>query len=70
MYLKRTFPNAEIKEYPDTAQAAKDLGEGVLSKTTAIIAPLSCAKLYNLEVMEENINDLKFNVTNFMVVVK
>jgi len=70
MYLKRMFPNAEIKEYPDTAQAAKDLGEGVLSKTTAIIAPLSCAKLYGLEVLEESINDLKFNVTNFLVVVK
>jgi chorismate mutase / prephenate dehydratase len=70
MYLKRAFPNAEVKEYPDTAQAAKDLGEGVLPKSTAIIAPLSCAKLYNLEVMEESIQDLKFNVTNFMVVVK
>lgn len=70
MYLKRTFPAVEVKEYPDTAQAAKDLGEGILPKTTAIIAPLSCALLYGLEVMEENINDLKFNVTNFMVVVK
>lgn len=70
MYLKRAFPHAEVKEYPDTAQAAKDLGEGVLPKTTAIIAPLSCAKLYNLEVMEDSIQDLKFNVTNFMVVVK
>lgn len=70
MYLKRTFPHADVKEYPDTAQAAKDLGEGVLPKTTAIIAPLSCAKLYGLDVLEENINDLKFNVTNFMVLVK
>jgi prephenate dehydratase len=70
MFLKRTFPNAELKEYPDTAQAAKDLGEGVLPPTTAIIAPLSCATLYNLSVLEESINDLKFNVTNFLVVVK
>jgi prephenate dehydratase len=70
MYLKRAFPAVELKEYPDTAQAAKDLGEGVLPKTTAIIAPLSCAQLYGLEVMEEKIQDLKFNVTNFLVVVK
>lgn len=70
MHLKRMFPDVEIKEYPDTAQAAKDLGEGILPKHTAIIAPLSCVKLYNLELLEENINDLKFNVTNFMVVVK
>ena len=70
MYLKRMFPTADIAEYPDTAQAAKDLGEGVLSKNTAIIAPKACAELYGLEVLEENINDLKFNVTNFLVVVK
>jgi prephenate dehydratase len=70
MYVKRMFPHADVKEYPDTAQAAKDLGEGVLPPSTAIIAPLSCAQLYNLDVLEENINDLKFNVTNFMVIVK
>ncbi|MFM2374871.1 MAG: hypothetical protein RLZZ234_866 [Candidatus Parcubacteria bacterium] len=70
MYVRRMFPHADVREYPDTAQAAKDLGEGVLPPTTAIIAPLSCAQLYNLDVLEENINDLKFNVTNFMVVVK
>lgn len=70
MYLKRTFPNADIQEYLDTAQAAKDLGEGVLARTTAVIAPLSCTKLYGLEVLEENSNDLKCNVTNFLVVMK
>jgi chorismate mutase / prephenate dehydratase len=70
MYVKRTFPRAELKEYPDTAQAAKDLGEGVLPRTTAVIAPLSCAPLYHLEVLEESINDLKFNMTNFLVIVK
>ena len=70
MYLKRMFPTADIAEYPDTAQAAKDLGKGILPKNTAIIAPKACATLYGLEVMEENINDLKFNVTNFLVVIK
>lgn len=70
MYLKRTFPLADLKEYPDTAQAANDLSEGILPQTIAIIAPLACASLYGLEVLEENINDLKFNLTMFLVVVK
>ncbi len=70
MYLKRSFPTVDIKEYPDTAQAAKDLGEGVLPKDTAIIAPKACAALYGVEILEENINDLKFNFTMFLVVVK
>jgi len=70
MYLKHNFPLVAVSEYPDTAQAAKDLGEGVLSKNTAIIAPKACAELYGLEILEESINDMKFNVTMFLVVVK
>jgi prephenate dehydratase len=70
MYLKHNFPLATVNEYPDTAQAAKDLGEGVLSKNTAIIAPKACATLYGLEVMEERINDLKYNMTMFLVLIK
>jgi prephenate dehydratase len=70
MYLKHRWPNADIKEYPDTAQAAKDLGAGVLSEDTAVIAPKRCAELYGLDILEENINDLKFNFTSFLVVVK
>lgn len=70
MYLKRKWPDADIKEYSDTAQAAKDLGEGVLPASTAVIAPKRCAELYGLDILEENINDLKFNFTTFLVVVK
>ena len=67
-YLKRSWPDAEVLEYVDTATAAKDLGGGVLPKTTAVIAPRSCAALYNLDILEESIQDLKFNFTTFLAV--
>ena len=70
MYIKRMWPSVEITEYRDTAQAAKDLGEGVLSETTAVIAPFACAELYGLNVLEEGIQDLKFNYTSFLTVTK
>lgn len=69
MYLKRKWPTVDIKEYPDTALAAKALHEGELPPSTAVIAPKGCAKLYDLEILEESIQDLKFNYTNFIVAV-
>ncbi len=67
MYLKRTWPDAEIEPYADTAKAAADLASGVLPDTTAVIAPRRCAELYGLEILEESIQDLKFNYTTFVV---
>lgn len=66
MYLKRVWPTVELKEYADTALAAKDLHEGILSKDTAVIAPRVAAELYGLEILEEGIQDLKFNYTTFI----
>lgn len=68
MYLKRTWPEAEIKEYSDTATAAKDLSVDKLNKNSAVIAPKKSAEIYNLQVKEENIQDLKFNFTTFLAV--
>jgi prephenate dehydratase len=70
MYLKRVWGEAEIVPYKDTATAAKDLAEGILPDTTAVIAPRQCAKLYDLEILEESIQDLKFNYTTFVVAVR
>ena len=70
MYLKRKWPDAEIQPYADTAKAAKDLHEGVLSSNTAVIAPRGCAELYDLDILEESIQDLKFNYTTFVVAKK
>lgn len=67
MYLKRVWGDAQIMPYEDTAKAAADLKEGVLPATTAVIAPRRCAALYDLEVLEASIQDLKFNYTTFIV---
>lgn len=67
MYVRRCWPDAEVLPYADTAKAAADLGRGDLPASTAVIAPRRCAELYNLEILEESIQDLKFNYTTFLV---
>ena len=69
-YLKRVWPDTEIQQYVDTAKSAEDLSNGILPVTTAVIAPGRCAELYGLEILEESIQDLKFNYTSFVVAVK
>lgn len=66
MYLKRVWPKVKLKEYADTAKAAEDLAKGKLSKGSAVIASRMAAQLYKLKVMEESIQDLKFNYTSFI----
>ncbi len=70
MYLKRKWPDTEIAEYADTALAAKDLAADKLPDTTAVIASRRAARLFGLEVLEPDIQDLKFNFTSFLVVEK
>jgi len=67
MYLKRKWGEAELEEYSDTASAAKDLSRGVLAENCGVISPRVCAKLYGLNLLEESIQDLKFNFTTFVV---
>lgn len=67
MYLKRVWAEVDIAEYKDTAAAAEALHDGELPDTTAVIAPRRCADLYDLEILEESIQDLKFNFTTFVV---
>ncbi len=66
MYLKRRWPTAVLSEYEDTAVAARDLAAGKLPPTTAVIASRAAAKLYDLDILEESIQDLKFNYTSFI----
>jgi prephenate dehydratase len=69
-YLKRRWEDISLEEYTDTAVAAKDLGEGKLPETTAVIAPKRCAELYGLKILEESIQDLKYNYTTFVIGIK
>lgn len=66
MYLKRRWPKVKLQEYPDTAKAAEDVAKGVLPRTTAAIASRAAATLYKLDLLEESIQDLKFNFTTFI----
>lgn len=70
MYIKRVWPDAEVVPYADTAKAAEDLSAGILPDTTAVIASRGCATLYGLSILEESIQDLKFNYTTFIVATK
>lgn len=70
MYLKRRWPKVKLEEYADTAKAAKDIAEGVLLPSTAAIASRAAAKLYKLDILEESIQDLKFNYTSFIAAQK
>jgi len=67
MYLKRVWPKARLREYPDTAIAAADLSNGKLPSSAAVIASRAAAARYGLDVLEESIQDLKFNYTSFIV---
>lgn len=66
MYLRRVWPKVKLQEYADTAKAAEDLAKGNLPKTAAVIAARPAAQLYKLKIMEESIQDLKFNYTSFV----
>lgn len=70
MYLKRRWPETELKEYSDTAGAARDLAQEVLPSGSAVISPQICSELYDLELLEEGIQDLKFNFTTFITASK
>ena len=53
----------------DTAGSAKDLSEGD-DKTIAAIASQLSAQIYNLKILEKNIEDEKGNVTRFLIMGK
>ncbi len=70
MYLKRMWENVDLQPYPDTALAAKDLSEGTLPSSTAVVASMRAAEMYGLDVLDEKIQDLKFNYTVFVAAEK
>ena len=53
----------------DTAGSAKELAEGKEKSIAAIASDLS-AKMYNLKILEKNIEDEKGNVTRFLIMGK
>lgn len=61
-YLQKNFKEAEIIEISSTALAAKEVSQ---KENVACICSLGCKDEYNLEILEENIQDNNFNETKF-----
>jgi len=66
-HLKIGWKDAPQRDYIDTAAAARDLHEGKLPPTTAVIGSRAAAKLYGLEILEGPIQDEGYNYTTFIV---
>ena len=65
----RNHPNIKLDTAPNTATAAKTLSEsGRLDM--AVIASRSCAELYGLDVLADNVADTQFNYTRFICISK
>ena len=65
-YLSEHFWTRPLIEADDTAEAARRLSEGKLPKTAGVIGNKNCADLYGLKIIEEDIHDLKNNLTLFL----
>ena len=69
-YLAEHFWTRPLIESDDTAEAARRLSQGKLPKTAAVIGSKCCAELYGLNILDEDIHDLKHNLTLFLGVEK
>jgi len=69
-YLGDNFWGCQLIEADDTAESARRLRDSQLPKTAAVIANKICAEIYGLHVLQENIQDLKNNLTLFLAVKK
>ncbi len=69
-YLSEHFWTRPLVQEDDTAESAQKLKDGDLPKTAAVIANQSCANLYGLVILKEDIHDLKNNLTLFIGIKK
>ncbi len=61
-----SLKNVELKEYHDTAAAARWIQENKNTHTAAVAGKLA-AELYNLEIIQEHIETHKENFTRFLI---
>ena len=69
-YLQKHYPDVELIEEVDTALSARKLAEGLLPEDAYIIASKNCKSLYGLKMIAEGIQNLEYNVTDFVTVIK
>jgi len=65
-YLAEHFWTRPLIDADDTAESARRLSEGKLPETAAVVASKYCAELYGLTIIQEDIQDLKNNLTLFI----
>lgn len=66
-YLSRELPGCEWMEWSDTASAARDLAGGRLDAGVAVIASRRAARIYELHVLAEDVQDDPKNETSFVI---
>lgn len=66
-HLRTRWKHVPRLDYIDTATAAKDLHEGNLPPTAAVVGSRAAAELYGLDVLEGPIQDDRYNYTTFIV---
>ena len=69
-YLAEHFWTRPLIETDDTAEAARRLSEGKMPKTVGVVGSKYSAELYDLNILEKDIHDLKHNLTLFLAVKK
>ncbi len=65
-WLNKNLPDAKVIEVSSTAQGAKMVSESK-NLSSAAIASVACAQVYNLNVLAESIQNNKNNITRFYV---
>lgn len=69
-FLAEHFWTRPLIEADDTAESARRLSEGKIPETAAVVASKYCADLYGLSILQEDIQDLKNNLTLFIGIQK
>ena len=70
IYLKSNFPNCKLQEYKDTAKAAEDLKNGILTKTTGVICSEKAGKDNDLFLLSKDITDRTSKTTFCLIRLK
>lgn len=69
-YIRKNYSNIELIKADDTALSAQKLKEHKYGHKTLVIAPKACAKIYGLNIIEENLLANKEYFTTFYLVKK
>lgn len=70
LFLSEEAADIRKIDWGDMAKAARDLASGALPDNAAVIGSRRAAEAYNLKILASNIQDVKPNVTMFVVVIR